>query len=697
MSFAGNISPDTEAVDLRLAQWPDFHHLVRRHTDDWVLEYEQTIAVRARQNRRKGELQQGVFYTPPSVARYLVERSLGQRLGGLLARMQAAGDASRPAVAVTVWEEAQRFRIVDPACGTGIFLVEALRTLVAFYRTLALQITKMKVDIPEEMAIYLAQPACYAVTRQLYGMDVDPLAVAIAEARLAQWAQQLNGDPAFIRQFDACSKEGKTLSWAIASSHWYEGDTLSAPRGFFPDAPDWTFILGNPPYVSEVRKQAARFRTLQQTDASRYYRAKMDLCDAFLAWSAEHTQPGGQLAYVLPEYWTQRSGAASVREKLWKQGRIREFRIFPETPLFADAPGHHSALLVWERHEGTGVEKADQAPSAIGSYTANFAAGGDAANLQAASLRPALFWLHPASGKLLYGEPAAIGLLERFSHCPPLFAAGSIAQGIVMPQGRIRSDGRRARGEPGKKESGVFLLTREELEALNLNERELALIKPYYLPGRFKAFAGFHRFYFTPPDYYLIYGDVDNRRRLGEEPTVYARLRTHLERFSELNTSDFAPYGLHRPRQTSCFEGKTRIFGLRQTSAPCFAVLEEPAYVNESFYIVHHSEIDPWCAVALLNSDLGHFWFYHQKRKGYRLQIDKDVLAFFPAPPKMTEALSVDLAELSRRLSRINPVASASSADSSQSEERRALNTLVNIAYGLNAADEATVKHPFSL
>jgi adenine-specific DNA-methyltransferase len=675
-------------------------------TDAWVFEYERITAAQAREERRKGGTQQGVFYTPPNVARYLVRQSLGQRLESLLAWVESADSASRPAIAVGIWAKVQAMRLLDPSCGTGIFLVEALRTLVAFYRRL----TRWMPEPTSEQDDRTIQPARYVVLHQLYGMDIDPLSVAIAEARLAQWVRNLDGSAE--PESESPVNSALDCTWAVAPSHWYEGDTLSAPDGLFPEVPNWMFILGNPPYVSEVRRQATRFRALQGTAASPYYRAKMDLCDAFLAWGAAHTQPGGQLAYVLPEYWTQRAGAAPVRETLWSQGRIREFRIFPETPLFPDAPGHHSSLLVWERHEETRVEKAGRAIRMSDSYTADFAAEGDATDLQAKSLRPARFWLYPASGKLLYGEPAAIGLLERISRFPPLLAAESISQGIVIPQGRARPDGRRARGLPGKRsgssgpregekepaekerrENGIFLLTRDELETLNLSREESALMKPYYTPGRFKAFEGFNGFQALPPDYDLIYGDADNRRRMREEPAVYARLRAHLERFSEINTSDFAPYGLHRPRRASCFEGGARILGLRQTAAPCFAVVEGAAYVNESFYIIR-SGMDPWCAVALLNSDLAHFWFYYQKRKGHRLQIDKDVLAFFPAPPEMTESLSADLTELSRRLARINSVMPASAVHHAWNEGRQALNMLVNAAYGLSVADGAIVKRP---
>ena len=83
---------------------------------------------------------------------------------------------------------------------------------------------------------------------------------------------------------------------------------------------------------------------------------------------------------------------------------------------------------------------------------------------------------------------------------------------------------------------------------------------------------------------------------------------------------------------------------------PAFAVVDFPAYVNEGFYSIRPANQDPYFICGILNSQLAWFWFYKQKRKGHRLQIDKDVLSVFPAPASVTTEQREVLAKLARLL-----------------------------------------------
>src|SRR5690606_25124569 len=131
-----------------------------------------------------------------------------------------------------------------------------------------------------------------------------------------------------------------------------------------------------------------------------YYRAKMDLCDAFLAWGLDALKPGGQLAFVLPQYWMQRSSTQALRVQLLEAGRVLELWRFPEKTLFQHAPGYHGSLLIWQKAPASDENRAAHAlPELLAGEATHWQA------LQSAALKPMRYWLDGQSGKLLLAEP----------------------------------------------------------------------------------------------------------------------------------------------------------------------------------------------------------------------------------------------------------------------------------------------------
>lgn len=635
-----------------ITQWPGFETLLSVNSEDWVGVYEKTQEKLAKRLRKQGQPQNGVFYTPPTIAAYLVERTLGLFLTEQFNLIRQAVLAQKPEQAESILQRVQALKILDPACGTGVFLAQALTLLRNFYH-------RIQHEFP---AFVLKGNAFSVVQNQLYGLDLDPLSVAITEFRLAQQVC-LWGD--FTWEDFKTYQPGHFLCADTLQKHSLSGQA-------------WDFILGNPPYVSEVRKQAGRFQALQ---ASEYYQAKMDLCDAFTGWSIDHLPPGSQLAYVLPEYWLHRASSAPVRDMFWTQGQFQEIWTFGEQVLFKNAPGHHTCLVVWQKQNRT--------PDIFGSQQAVL--WGKPTNhsklLHADDLKQSVILRNPQSGQYSLGNDLETALLARLCELPPLLGRQAIQQGIVLPQGRLKkTDWQRLPLELQKQlapDSGIFLLSESESEVLNLNADEIALLKPYYGPRNFLPFQGFP----SPlPLHQLVYTDSETRKRMAQNPIQYPALRAHLDRFAAILTSAFKPYGLHRPRQAHWFENPQKILCPRQVMQPAFAVVPHPAYVNEGFYLIQ-SEEDEWYLTAILNSQLAWFWFYHQKRKGHRLQIDKDVLIQFPQPALMPKSLRDSLIEIAKNLAQPQLV------DPEKKQKLETLNRLVYQAYGLSNEETDLIRH----
>jgi hypothetical protein len=114
----------------------------------------------------------GTFYTPQPIADYLVRRTLG------------------PLVRDASCDDVLRLRIVDPAMGSGAFLVSACRYLAyAYEQALVREGRCHAIDLDDDARAGIRRTIA---ERCLYGVDVNPMAVQLA--RLSLWLATLASD-----------------------------------------------------------------------------------------------------------------------------------------------------------------------------------------------------------------------------------------------------------------------------------------------------------------------------------------------------------------------------------------------------------------------------------------------------------------------------------------------------------------------
>jgi methylase of polypeptide subunit release factors len=146
---------------------------------------------------RKGS---GTYYTPAEVVRSLIDAALAGYVGGqlgladdeALARLER-GDRSSIGIL-------QDISILDPAVGSGAFLLGALERLRALQAVAGVEADPRRI-----------------VIRNLYGVDLNPSAVRIAELRLwlAVIGDEPDGSPELVAplpNLDAFVRQGDTLA-----------------------------------------------------------------------------------------------------------------------------------------------------------------------------------------------------------------------------------------------------------------------------------------------------------------------------------------------------------------------------------------------------------------------------------------------------------------------------------------------------
>jgi len=302
-------------------------------------------------NRRK---QEGAFYTPAFITRYIVEQALGgvskQRFDALRRQQEplAAGTA-RKALAdpnaydlhainepqrkalIGFWEawqeELKRLRILDPACGSGAFLIQAFDQLHAVYETSNARLEELR-----------GQRTLFDLDRQilqnnLYGVDLNAEAVQICQLSLwiktAARGKQLTSLDHTIRQGNSVISDPavhpKALDWPAAFPEVF------AQGGF-------DVVVGNPPYIRQ--ELLTPFKPWLEAHYSAFH-GMADLYVYFYELGLRVLKPGGLLSFVVTNKWMKAGYGEPLRrffsQKAWVKSVVdfgHAKQIFQEADVF---------------------------------------------------------------------------------------------------------------------------------------------------------------------------------------------------------------------------------------------------------------------------------------------------------------------------------------------------------------------------
>ncbi len=158
----------------------------------------------------------GIYYTPPQFTRLIVEETLGKLIAE---RVESLPDIRQRIGAL------RKLKIVDPACGSGAFLIAAYERLEDAYEEIARQL-RVDLHIQEALNLTNAYPD-YILSGNLYGVDLSAEAVEITQ--LALWIRS--------------ARKGRTL--ADLSNNIRRGNSLIRDKSIHPEAFDWHTAFPN--------------------------------------------------------------------------------------------------------------------------------------------------------------------------------------------------------------------------------------------------------------------------------------------------------------------------------------------------------------------------------------------------------------------------------------------------------------------
>ncbi len=311
-------------------------------------------------NRISKRKTDGVYYTPEWVVERIVDGTIGPCLAGIRSECGWPDDGKDLPGAEVIdryLDRLRTFTVLDPACGSGAFLITSLRYLATEWqraRATRRQVAGATQDEDEDEATLLRN----LLRTNIYGVDINPASVEIAQ--LALWLHTARSDQP-LSSLDHTIRCGNSLVTAsyfhgvqllldetgqerINAFDWRAAFPEVAARGGF-DA-----VIGNPPYVKLQNLRAV------QPDVADYLikgrpgvvappfastrTGNFDLYLPFVEQGLAMLNPDGRLGFIAPSLWAVYDYGAGLRA-LVATGRhldrwlnFASFQVFEEATIY---------------------------------------------------------------------------------------------------------------------------------------------------------------------------------------------------------------------------------------------------------------------------------------------------------------------------------------------------------------------------
>lgn len=659
-----------------------------------VLAKRKTVEVVEKEDVRKAG---GVFYTPDYIVAYMVEQSLGHQV-----RNKEPSDILK-------------LRIIDTSCGSGSFLIGVFSYLVhelaAYWRKQA-KPPKNTVEVRDDEAHLTLQYKRQILLNCIYGVDIDPQAVEVAQLSLylklleeettdsAYQQKQLEIGVALLPSLSKNIVMGNSLiTLEDNGGDLFSIDKLHQLKSLdfkvaFPQifrAGGFDLVIGNPPYIKEYTHREA----FDHVRLSPYYQGKMDIWYLFACRGLDWLKPeSGTLALIATNNWVTNAGGKRLREKITRDARIEQLIDFGDYKVFRDAGIQTMILIARRSHEKQNysfdfrrLEGRKPTFPDVQALLEKSAGNG------CAYLQPNFDRTRIASAPFTFSAVNFEVLLEKIADKRNFVLDGKkeVAQGIVSPQDYLNAKSKKKLPRKFTVGQGIFNLTNEEKTALALSQAEEDLVKPFFTSSELGRYYGKRK-----NSCWVIY--TDSKFKNPHEIAPYPNLQKHLDQFSRVITSDNHPYGLHRARNESFFVGK-KIISLRKCIEPSFTYTDFPCYVSQTFNIIKTSRVNLLYLTALLNSRLVRFWLKHRgKMQGQNYQVDKEPLLAIPlyAPEKPEQER---LAKITKLIIECQQKLTDASTDAAQIHLQRTFEQLqtqlddaIETLYELDESERALLK-----
>lgn len=637
----------------------------------------------------------GVYYTPEGVTGYIVEQVVGERLRDIRDALDLEIPAELPETDMEKYRSAvhgqkkripdnavsrhmrlldeyenavARVKVLDPACGSGAFLIQALDLLLAERQTIAEERARVKgigtlFDPDASTRDILAS--------NLYGVDINPESVEITQLSLwlktASPGKPLSNLQAHIRWGNSLVDSGFADFYSDKHSTLFEDAKAQAQEDVrvfdweseFPDVlgldvpaeqRGFDCVVGNPPYV-----KLQHFRKLKPDESDYYVQGRrrdgapvyesaqtgnFDLYLLFIEKGLALLGQDGRMGYIAPSLWLKSEYGLGLRRLVKRGSSLDRWIDFGSHQVFAEA-ATYTALQFFRGRPSSAVRF-------------SLAPDGDIASIDWEAGVESVAWdALPAdcAWNLAAAEDAAL-IARLAATCKPLSeSCAGITVGIQtsadiiyhlkrIAPGRYSQQGSRADGVEHQVEDAVMhpLVSGREAKRYQLPTTETYILFPYTTE------AGTSRL-FTAEEMRVRFPRAWSYLR-GYEAILRARECHKMD-------NDDVWWGYNYPKNLDKQEFAKLLVPRLVTRLFCVADEAGEFYLDNVDVggVIPSTAGDLWFLCGVLNGPVCDFMFRRISKpfRGDTLSANKQYIAPLPIP-RATEAQKAWVAALAKRL-----------------------------------------------
>lgn len=288
----------------------------------------------------------GVYYTPEYIVDYIVKNTVGKAIEGKSPK------------------EIEKIRILDPACGSGTFLLRAysylLEYYLEFYSKNPLKHKKEIYQIKENQWFLTTEIRKKILLNNIFGVDIDPQAVELTKLSLLLKVLENETKESVHQQLKLFQERAlpnldKNVKCgnSLIGSDYYRNKDLSLVANeemqkvnafdwekHFPDLVvngGFDVVIGNPPYVKarDYDKDKAYYRDYLNCCSNFETLYKMwDLYIPFFEKGIKLLKQNGLIGMIVPDTVENSDYALLMREWLVKNFSIYQIDFFPHSKIF---------------------------------------------------------------------------------------------------------------------------------------------------------------------------------------------------------------------------------------------------------------------------------------------------------------------------------------------------------------------------
>ena len=295
----------------------------------------------------------GVYYTPTYIVDYIVHNTVGKLLEGKTPK------------------QASKLHILDPACGSGSFLLGAYQFIMNWHRDGYLKDGADK----HRKELYQTQGGDWRLTtiekkrillNNIYGVDIDSQAVEVTKLSLLLKvlegeSEQTIGTNLRIFHERALPDLGNNIKCgnSLIASDFYQNEQmllLDPDEQFRINIFDWDgkdgfpeilmsggfdAVIGNPPYLYSAGQEYADYFATHYALSQ----AQADFYVYFLEKALTLCRRAGLVSFIVSDAWLNSENFSSLRNHILQMHQLFAIAVF-DYPVFKDATLENSILFL---------------------------------------------------------------------------------------------------------------------------------------------------------------------------------------------------------------------------------------------------------------------------------------------------------------------------------------------------------------